>query len=61
MIFQLTLIQDKHGQIAIQLKILEIKVTVEVVGHLELLRLSVTESVLLVDKDIVSEFLLKIY
>jgi len=61
MLYQLPLMLEQHGQIVNQLEKLEINHLVEVVGHLELLKLSVTESVLLLDKNFKPESQLLIY
>jgi hypothetical protein len=52
---------ELHGLIVNQLKKLEINHHVEVVGHSELLKLLVTESVLHLDKNFKQEFQQLIY
>lgn len=59
--FQIVLIQEKHGQIVNLSEKLEIKLTVDHVGLLELLQQWVTEFALPQTKPYKLEFQLKIY
>jgi len=61
MLFLLHLMQELNGQDVNQSLKLEINHHAEVVGHSELLKLSVIESVLLQDKKTKPEFQLLIY